>query len=281
MSISSIFDISLSDQMNLKLADRLSLISINIPSDIADKQAKLKDLGLSSSNTDGIERNVTILTNYLLQKSFLSTIRSLIKAVQLAERLRQNGREAQRNALLEITQEFLTDMYAFRSVSPEGEVIADTSEEVIGLFSKICEKIFTINEENAESKILDFISDCQKDYIRIVLERTRRLASTIESVGNAAAMNEKIESMINKMETANLEWLIDTYTISIDNESNRERLPEIDNKTQHGRNILLQYTVYIFIGIDFNFSFPMRHILKFSRPVNLKHFPLRYFDKIL
>src|SRR2546423_3429872 len=125
MSIINLFDVNLEGNVKLQLADRLSLLTIVVPADVAEKQQRLKSAGFVSPNMEGLEEEVTLLTNYLIHKSFISTIRSLIKAMQLADRLKSVQRDEQRNQLISIVNDFLRNLYSVRIVSQDGITIAD------------------------------------------------------------------------------------------------------------------------------------------------------------
>ncbi len=241
MAIFSLFEIRL-DSLNIKLADKLNLLTINVPIDVAQKQAKLREKGLGSPDLQAVETNVTFLTNYLIQTSYIATIRSLIKAIQLADKLRRVNLEKQRKVLEELVEEFIGDLYSHRLIASDGSIIQDTGVEVLKLFNEICQYIFNDKEDIDESKFAKFLASRQEQYVRLVLERTRRLTTTIESVGITQAVNEKIEKLLNNIETANLGWLIETYTLDIGGLPNTAKLPEIDNRTQKqiADSVLLQ-----------------------------------------
>lgn len=228
----SMFEIKLADEINIILPQRLGSITTNVPADVAQKQAKLRDKGLLAPDMEAVEVNVTILTNYLMQTSYVATIRGLVKAVQLADRLRRERRDRQRALLLTIVSEFLEDLYSHRLVAPDGTVIEDAGQEVVELFAEICQYVLTTAEDIPDEELVKFLASRQEKYVRLVLERIRRLTTTIESVGSSSAMNDKLEDLLNRMEAASLEWLIDTYTLHLGEATHRARLPEIDNRTQ-------------------------------------------------
>lgn len=199
MSIATIFDVSFEGDFNLKLADRLSLITIVVPADIADKQQRLKAAGFASPEMEGLEEDVTLLTNYLIQQSFISTIRSIIKAIQLADRLKSVQRQEQRNQLIVMVNDFLRNLYSVKLVSQDGITISDNGDAVLKLFSQIVEEVFDASQGIAEEKLQEFLAKKQHEYVRLVLERARRLTSTIETIGSNQAANQRLEDLLNSI----------------------------------------------------------------------------------
>jgi len=232
MVFANLFDIDISGDISVKLAERLTLITINVPSDVAEKQNRLKKVGLISEGLEGLEEEVTLLTNYLIQKSFISTIRSLIQAIQLAERLKNARREAQREQLISVVNAFLKNLYAVKIISEDGNEIMDNGDSVLTLFAGIIEEVFSKDKSLADEKIHEFLAKKQQLYVRLVLERARSLTGTISTITSNQAASEKLESLLNKMETANLDWLIETYSLHADATAGKRKLPELDNQTQ-------------------------------------------------
>ena len=232
MSMSSIFDLSIADSVSVKLADRLSLITIVVPQDVAQKHEKLKQAGLNSQNISDLENHVTLLTNYLIQKAFISTIRSLVQSIQISDRLSASGRAQERSALVGIVTSFLSDLYSYELVSYDKEVASTNKEEVISLFENVCSSIFGGDSSVNEEQLPQYLAAKQSDFVKIVLEKGRQQLDSLVTVTASGASNEKIENLLNQMETSNLDWLIDTYSVSLDSTADGSKLPELDNSAQ-------------------------------------------------
>jgi hypothetical protein len=224
--------IKLTDEINFKLADRLVLFSIMVPNDVAQKQERFRAAGISSTEREGLGSDVALLTSYLLQKSFITTARTLVRAIQLAHRLESLKRHAQRDVLMDMVSEFIADLYGYKVISPQGEILEDTGAEVVNLFGEICLHLMNPSKEFAEDSLAKVLAKKQADYVRLVLEKARRLTSTIQTAGPTGAVNEKLNTLLNRMETANLDWLIETYSMNLSSSIGKTRLPELDNEKQ-------------------------------------------------
>src|SRR5207248_11715035 len=95
----TLFNIEIDNKAIEALVDKLSRLRITVPRDVAEKQQRLEMAGRASPEMRNIEENVRLLTNYVIQKSFVSSIRSVVKAVQLADRLKILQRDENRSQL--------------------------------------------------------------------------------------------------------------------------------------------------------------------------------------
>ena len=228
----TLFNINIDNKAIEALVDKLSRLRITVPKDVAEKQQRLEMAGRASPEMRDIEENVRLLTNYLIQKSFVSTIRSVVKAVQLADRLKVLQRDENRSQLIDIVDDFLRNLYSIRLVSPDGVVISDSGNAVLTLFQDIIEGLLDVKHETDEETFREFLTKKQQEYVTMVLDRARRLTNTIETITSNPPANEKLEALLNRMETAQLEWLIETYSLATSQATGKLRLPELDNNTQ-------------------------------------------------
>jgi len=122
---------------------------------------KLVELNLSfnfpssqtpQDNRADIRTKIDELSVYLVQKSFVSVVRTIAKSYELVERYKHSDDENSAKQLKDYVGKHIEQIFGYELVNPNGDTAQSNKNEISTLFSNIMSLVFS--EDDADSKII-------------------------------------------------------------------------------------------------------------------------------
>lgn len=181
-------------------------ITIEVPEPILEHFGRLFD------NQMGLDQTVALSTTYLIQKSFVTTIRGLIRADEIRRDLERLKRKDDVAHLEAIIARFLSELFAFKTLDLNGKEVASNAVEVEKLFAEVCRSLSERPCPEDSEQLSKDLRAHQAHFVDVVLAMVRDRAADVSTTGPGSSM-PAVEKRLQELESQNFEDLVKDYAL--------------------------------------------------------------------
>jgi hypothetical protein len=195
------------------------------------RRAALAPSDLSRAPSSEALNEASMLTNYLIQKSFVTTIRALARVNELIEKVRQAEAPEAIKSIEENILEFIKEVFSYQRLSQSGRVVESNDEAVLSLFDSVY-KIISNSEQKPREEITEALKSHQQKYIQIIVDMVVDRAADLQSFGQGTFVREA-EEQLNQLDRDNFKDLVSSYVISMNSSDSGTQLAEVTDVEKH------------------------------------------------
>ena len=159
---------------------------------------------------------------YLIQKSFVTTVRTLAKSAELVSKYKQRNAIEIGDQVEAQVKIFIRDTFGYEKYDVDGAVIETNKENVVTLFNEIKNYLFIdADDDEDDQAILERLKGYQRRYLDILLDLVIDRSADLQTFGEGSLM-QKADERLLKLEKGNIQDLYDTVMARLDENGNSE-----------------------------------------------------------
>lgn len=175
--------------------------------------------------------DANVLTNYLIQKSFVTTIRALARISDLVTKMEQAGAEAAVKSLIESNKSYINEVFSYRKLNQAGLIIESNEDKVFSLFHNVFE-LLSASPQKPKDEILSALKKYQNEYIEIIEDLVIDRSADLQSFGQGTFVKEA-EEQLNQLDRENFKELVSRYVVAFNSPDSTSQLREMNELEKH------------------------------------------------
>ncbi len=180
--------------------------------------------------TDALN-DANILTNYLIQKSFVTTIRALARISDLVAKMEQAGAAAAAKSVVDSNRAYISEVFSYRKLNQTGQIIESNENQVFSLFQNVFD-LLSASPQKPKDEILTALKKFQGDYIEIIEDLIIDRSADLQSFGQGKFVKEA-EEQLNQLDRENFKELVSRYVVAFSGPDSNSQLREINEVEKH------------------------------------------------